>query len=73
MHLNLTEAGKRLGRSRTWVKKRVDSGDIAALADPDTGYPVITEEEIRRYERSFLPYVPPQQTQLSQPSHADAD
>ena len=73
MRLNLTEAGLRLGMSRTTVKKRIDAGSIAALEDPDTGRPVIEESEIERYLASFRPYVPTHETQPSQPSHAARD
>lgn len=68
MRLNLTEAGRRLGLSRTTIKKRVDAGEIKAVIDPHTGWKLIEESELRRYEAKFLPYVPPQELQPSQPS-----
>ena len=70
MRLNLTEAGQRLGMSRTTVRKRIDAGSILAVVDPDTGWLLVEESEIDRYQSRFLPFKPPHELQSSQPSHA---
>jgi predicted site-specific integrase-resolvase len=70
--LNLTEAGKRLGMSRTTVKKRIDAGSITALVDPDTGWLRVSEDEVEAYRSRFVVYIPPQESQPSQPSHVQA-
>jgi excisionase family DNA binding protein len=70
--LNLTEVGKRLGMSRTTVRKRIDSGSIKALVDPETGWLRVPEDEVEEYRSRFVVYIPPQESQPSQPSHVQA-
>ena len=71
MMLNLTEAGRRIGRSRTTVKRLIDEGILRAYIDPANGHPVVDEQEIERYWRDAAIYIPPHKPQVSQPSHAD--
>jgi len=71
--LNLTEAGRRIGKSRTTVKRLIDEGKIAASIDPANGYPVVSESEVQRYLSSFPPYIPTHKPQLSQPSPTASD
>lgn len=72
MMLNLTEAGRRIGRSRTTVKRLIDEGILRAYIDPASGNPVVDEAEVERYWGNAAVYVP-HKTQLSQPSHAKVD
>ncbi|MCM2370948.1 helix-turn-helix transcriptional regulator [Aporhodopirellula aestuarii] len=84
MVLNLTDAGVRIGKSRTTVRKMILRGSLKAKVDPDSGRLVVREEEIERYLDSFEDFVPPcddaadegdaaknlaDETVLSQPSH----
>ena len=70
MKYNLSEAGRRLNnRSRTTVRRLVDSGLIVAEKDPGNGNLVIDETEIARFMAAYSVYVPPHKPELSQHSH----
>lgn len=70
VYLNLTEAGERIRKSRTTVRRMVEDGVLAAMVDPDSDRLVIDEAECERYLSSFSRYTP-QKAEVSQPSHAD--
>ncbi|WP_044256604.1 helix-turn-helix transcriptional regulator [Rhodopirellula sp. SWK7] len=59
MVLNLTDAGVRIGKSRTTVRKMILRGTLKAKVDPDSRRLVVREEEIERYLDSFEDFVPP--------------
>ena len=70
--LNYTEAGKRLGCSRTTVADRVEAGLIPAVVCPRTGRKLVSESAIVNYRASFSVYEPPK-TQPSQTSQGSRE
>lgn len=71
MRMNLTEAGKRIGKSRTTVLKLINAGLLDAEIDPLNGRKVVTEQALQKYDTMFKTFVPAtQETQPSQSSHA---
>ena len=71
MKLDLTEVGRRIGISRTTVRRRIDAGKINAQVDPETGYLVVDEEEVERYKSLFVAYIPPEEkTSADNPQHS---
>ena len=58
MHLNLTEFGRRIGKSRTTVRALIESGIIQADIDPANRRLVIDEREVERYLAAYRRYTP---------------
>lgn len=67
MYLNLTEAGKRIGKSRTIIGKMIDDGLIDGYVDPRSGRRCVLEADIAKYLAGYPRYQRPQVSQLSQP------
>lgn len=67
MYINLTEAGKRIGKSRTIVGKLIDDGFLDGYVDPRSGRRCVLESDIADYLASFQLYKRPQQSHVSQP------
>lgn len=67
MYLNLTEAGKRIGKSRTIVGKLIDDGFLNGYVDPRSGRRCVLESDVIDYLASFQLYKRPQQPHVSQP------
>jgi excisionase family DNA binding protein len=67
MFLTLTQAGERIGKSRTIVGKMIDEGTLPAYLDPRSGRRCVMESDIVEYLSKFKRYSPPQVSQLSQP------
>lgn len=67
MFLTLTEAGDRIGKSRTIIGKMIDEGILPAYVDPRSGRRCVMESDIVDYLAKFKRYSPPQLSQLSQP------
>ena len=57
---DLTETGRRIGLSRTTVRRRIDQGLIRAEVDTDSGFLVVDSGEVERYlAQRWRPYTPP--------------
>jgi hypothetical protein len=67
MYLNLTEAGRRINKSRTIVGKLIDDGFLDGYVDPRSGRRCVLESDIAEYLASFQLYKRPQEPQEPQP------
>jgi len=67
MYLNLTEAGRRIGKSRTIVGKLIDDGMLDGYIDPRSGHRCVLESDVVAYLASYRKIDRVQETQVSQP------
>jgi hypothetical protein len=67
MYLNLTEAGRRINKSRTIVGKLIDDGLIDGYIDPRSGRRCVLEADIAKYLASYRRCKITQESHVSQP------
>jgi len=68
MYINLTEAGRQIGKSRTIVGKLIDDGLIDGYIDPRSGRRCVRAIDIASYLASYQRCKKPQVSQVMQPS-----
>ena len=68
MYINLTEAGRQIGKSRTIVGKLIDDGLIDGYIDPRSGRRCVLASDVVRYLASYQRCKKPQESQVVQPS-----